>query len=139
MRQISIISGIVSLWLITSCMAMDPGIMVTDTINLNGTVTDDEGNPINHIRITLEWEDRAFSPLTVYTSTNGEFYADLDFYYLRYPTTVMIGLSDPDGPENGGEFAAKTYAITIHEAGPLKPITCRLTRATASESSPQSL
>ena len=139
MRQISIISGIVSLWLITSCMAMDPGIMVTDTINLNGTVTDDEGNPINHIRITLEWEERAFSPLTVYTSTNGEFYADLDFYNLRYPTTVMIGLSDPDGPENGGEFAAKTDAITIHEAGPLKPITYRLTRATASESSPQSL
>ena len=139
MRQISIISGIVSLWLITSCMAMDPGFMVTDTINLNGTVTDDEGNPINHIRITLEWEERAFSPLTVYTSTNGEFYADLDFYNLRYPTTVMIGLSDPDGPENGGEFAAKTDAITIHEAGPLKPITYRLTRATASESSPQSL
>ena len=139
MKQISIISGIVSLWLITSCMAMDPGIMVTDTINLNGTVTDDEGNPINHIRITLEWEDRAFSPLTVYTSTNGEFYADLDFYYLRYPTTVLIGLSDPDGPENGGEFAAKTDAITIHEAGPLEPITYRLTRATASESSPQSL
>jgi hypothetical protein len=120
-------------------MAMDPGIMVTDTINLNGTVTDDEGNPINHIRITLEWDDQAFSPLTVYTSTNGEFYADLDFYYLRYPTTVLIGLSDPDGPENGGEFAAKTDAITIDEAGPLKPITCRLTRATASESSPQSL
>ena len=139
MRQISIISGIVSLWLITSCMAMDPGIMVTDTINLNGTVTDDEGNPINHIRITLEWEERAFSPLTVYTSTNGEFYADLDFYNLRYPTTVMIGLSDPDGPENGGEFAAKTDAITIHEAGPPKPITSRLTRATPSESSPQSM
>ena len=139
MRQISIISGIVSLWLITSCMAMDPGIMVTATIILNGTVTDDEGNPINHIRITLEWEERAFSPLTVYTSTNGEFYADLDFYNLRYPTTVMIGLSDPDGPENGGEFAAKTDAITIHEAGPLKPITYRLTRATASENSPQSL
>ena len=137
MRQISIISGIVSLWLITSCMAMDPGIMVTDTINLTGTGTDDEGNPINHIRITLEWEDRAFSPLTVYTSTNGEFYADLDFYYLRYPTTVMIRLSDPDGSENGGEFAAKTDAITIH--GPLKPITYRLTRATASENSPQSL
>ena len=139
MRQISIISGIVSLWLITSCMAMDPGIMVTDTINLNGTVTDDEGNPINHIRITLEWEERAFSPLPVYASTNGEFYAALDFYNLRYPTTVMIGLSDPDGPENGGEFAAKTDAITIHEAGPLKPITYQLTRATASESSPQFL
>ena len=139
MRQISIILSATSLWLMSSCMAMDPGIMETDTINLNGMVTDDEGNPINHIRVTLEWADPAFSPLVVYTSTNGEFYADLDFYYLRYPTTVLIGLSDPDGPENGGEFAAKTDEITIHEAGPLEPITYRLTRATASESSPQSL
>ena len=139
MRRISIILSIMSLWLLTSCMAMEPGIMSTDTISISGIVTDDAGNPINHIRITLEWEDRAFSPLTVYTSTNGEFYADLDFYYLRYPTTVMIRLSDPDGSENGGEFAAKTDAITIHEAGPLEPITYQLTRATASESSPQSL
>ena len=128
-----------SLWLLTSCMAMEPGIMSTDTISISGIVTDDAGNPINHIRITLEWDDQAFSPLTVYTSTDGEFSADLDYYYLRYPTTVMIGLSDPDGPENGGEFAAKTDAITIHEAGPLEPITYQLTRATASESSPQSL
>jgi hypothetical protein len=119
-------------------MAMDSGIMRTDTINLNGIVTDDEGNPINHIRITLEWDDQAFSPLTVYTSTDGEFSADLDYYYLRYPTTVLIEISDPDGPENGGEFASKTDAVTI-EAGPLKPITYQLTRATASESSPQSL
>ena len=139
MKQISTILGIMSLWFLTSCMAMDSGIMRTDTINLNGIVTDDEGNPINHIRITLEWDDQAFSPLTVYTSTDGEFSADLDYYYLRYPTTVLIEISDPDGPENGGEFAAKTDEITIHEAGPLEPITYQLTRATASESSPQSL
>ena len=128
-----------SLWLLTSCMAMEPGIMSTDTISISGVVTDDAGNPINHIKVTLEWDAPSFSPLDVYTSTNGEFYADLDFHYLRYPTTVSIGLSDPDGPENGGEFAAKTDAITIHEAGPLEPITYQLTRATASESSPQSL
>ena len=128
-----------SLWLLTSCMAMEPGIMSTDTISISGIVTDDAGKPINHIKVTLEWDAPSFSPLDVYTSTNGEFYADLDFHYLRYPTTVSIGLSDPDGPENGGEFAAKTDAITIHEAGPLEPITYRLSRATASESSPQSL
>ena len=139
MKRISTILGIMSLWFLTSCMAMDSGIMRTDTINLNGIVTDDEGNPINHIKVTLEWDEASFSPLSVYTSTNGEFYADLDFYYLRYPTTVSVELSDPDGPENGGEFVAKTDEITIHEAGPLEPITYQLTRATASESSPQSL
>lgn len=139
MRQISIILGIMSLWLLTSCMAMEPGVMETDTINLNGLVTDEADNPINHIKVTLEWDDKSFSPLVVYTSTSGEFHADLDFYYLHYPTTVSIELSDPDGPENGGEFETKTDEIRIFEEGPLEQITYRLTRATASVSSPQSL
>ena len=138
MRKISSILSIISLVLLTSCMAMEPGIMITDTINLNGTVIDDDGNPIEHIKVTFEWES-PFSPLDVYSSANGIFSADLDFTYLRYPITISIKLSDDDGPENGGEFAAKTDAITIPEAGPLEPITYQLTRATASESSPQSL
>ena len=139
MRQISIILSIISLWLISSCMAMDSGIMGTDTISLNGIVTDDEGNPINHIKVTLEWDDDYFSPLSVYTSTKGEFHADLDFCSLRCPTTVSLVLSDPDGPENGGEFETSTFEYTINEEGPVSQITYRLTRATASESSPQSL
>lgn len=139
MRQISIILSVISLWIMSSCMAMDPEIMGTETISLNGIVIDDDGNPINHIRVTLKWNDTAFSPLVVYTSTKGEFYADLDFYHLRYPTTVSIELADPDGPGNGGEFVTKTDEITIHEAGPLELITYRLTRATVSANSLQSL
>lgn len=138
MRKISSILSIISLVLLTSCMAMDPGIMITDTINLNGTVIDEAGNPIEHIRVTFEWES-PFSPLTVYSSSNGIFSADLDFTYLTYPITISIELSDADGPENGGEFESKTDEITIFEEGPLSPITKQLTRATASESSPQSL
>ena len=138
MRKISSILSIISLVLLTSCMAMEPGIMITDTINLNGTVIDDDGNPIEHIKVTFEWES-PFSPLTVYSSANGIFSADLDFTYLTYPITISIELSDADGPENGGEFESKTDEITIFEEGPLAPITYQLTRATASESSPQSL
>ena len=138
MRKISSILSIISLVLLTSCMAMEPGIMVTDTINLNGTVIDEAGNPIEHIRVTFEWES-PFSPLTVYSSSNGIFSADLDFTYLTYPITISINLSDADGPEYGGEFESKTDEITIFEEGPLSPITYQLTRATASESSPQSL
>ena len=124
--------------LLTSCMAMDPGIMITDTINLNGTVIDEAGNPIEHIRVTFEWES-PFSPLTVYSSANGIVSADLDFTYLTYPITISINLSDIDGLEYGGEFESKTYEITIFEEGDMSPITYQLTRATASESSPQSL
>ena len=138
MRKISSILSIISLVLLTSCMAMDPGIMITDTINLNGTVIDKAGNPIEHIRVTFEWES-PFSPLTVYSSANGIFSADLDFTYLTYPITISINLSDADGPEYGGEFESKTHEITIFEEGDMSPITCQLTRATASESSPQSL
>ena len=138
MRKISSILSIISLVLLTSCMAMEPGIMITDTINLNGTVIDDDGNPIEHIKVTFEWES-PFSPLDVYSSANGIFSADIDFTYLTYPITISIKLSDDDGPEYGGEFESKTDEITIFEEGPLSPITKQLTRATASESSPQSL
>ena len=138
MRKISSILSIISLVLLTSCMAMDPGIMITDTINLNGTVIDEAGNPIEHIRVTFEWES-PFSPLTVYSSANGIVSADLDFTYLTYPITISINLSDIDGLEYGGEFESKTYEITIFEEGDMSPITYQLTRATASESSPQSL
>jgi hypothetical protein len=138
MRKISGILSILSLVLLTSCMAMEPGIMITDTINLNGTISDDTDNPIEHIKVTFEWES-PFSPLHVYSSANGIFSADLEFSNLTYPITISVTLSDDDGPEYGGEFETKTDEITIPEAGPLKPITYRLTRATASESSPQSL
>lgn len=136
MRKISSILGIMVLLLLTSCMAMDAGYM--ETINLNGTVTDEDGTPIEHIKVTLNWKS-PFSPLTVYSSANGIFSADLDFTYLTYPITISIELSDADGPENGGEFESKTDEITIFEEGPLSSITYQLTHATASESSPQSL
>lgn len=136
MRRISSILSILVLLLLTSCMAMDAGYV--ETINLNGTITDETGAPIEHIKVTLNWES-SYSPLTVYSSANGIFSADLDFPYLRYPITISIELSDADGPENGGEFESKTDEITIFEEGPLAPITYQLTHATASESSPQSL
>ena len=138
MRKITGISGIVALLLMTSCMAMEPGMMATDTVNLNGMVTDENENPIEHIKVTFTW-DSPFSPLSVYSSANGIFAADLDFYQLTYPVTIAIEMSDTDGPENGGEFESRTDEIIILEEGPLSPITYRLTRATASESSPQSL
>lgn len=138
MRQIHIIFGIMSLWLLTSCMAMEPGVMERDTIHLNGIVTDEVENPIEHIKVTLEWDSPA-SPIIVYSSANGLFSADLDFYGLTYPITISLDLEDTDGPENGGEFETKTDEITILEEGPLAQITYRLSRATASESSPQSL
>ena len=136
MRKISGIFGIMALLLLTSCMAMDAGYM--ETINLNGTITDETGTPIEHIKVTLNWQS-SYSPLTVYSSANGIFSADLDFPYLRYPITISIELSDTDGPENGGEFASKTDEIIIFEEGPLAPITYQMTLATALESSPQSL
>ena len=136
MKRVSSILSILVLLLLTSCMAMDAGYV--ETINLNGTITDETGTPIEHIKVTLTWQS-SYSPLTVYSSANGIFSADLDFPYLRYPITISIEMSDSDGPENGGEFESKTDEITIFEEGPLAPITYQLTLATASESSPQSL
>ena len=144
MKKVSIILLTLTLWIMTSCSAGIPydSSNIADTISLTGMVTDEEDNPIEHIRIAMEW-DSPFSPMVVYSSANGIFQADLDFSYLRYPITISLEMSDTDGPDNGGEFETRKDEITIMEDSdinmPLTPITYRLTRATASESSPQSL
>ena len=144
MKKVSIILMTLTLWLVASCSAGGPydGPYIAETISLTGLVTDEEENPINHIRIFMEW-DSPFSPIAVYSSANGIFQADLDFSYIRYPLTISLEISDIDGHENGGEFETRTDTITLLERSdinsPLSSIIYRLTRATASENSPQSL
>ena len=81
--------------------------------------------------------------MVVYSSPKGIFTADIEFIELTYPITVSVEISDIDGKENGGLFQTRNDEFTILEenyAGTSNaPIVYRLTRATASESSPQSL
>jgi putative lipoprotein (rSAM/lipoprotein system) len=107
--------------------------------NIRGVVKDSDGEPLNHIKVTVGYGE-GISPMTVYTSMKGEFIADLD----PSATMLTVTLEDIDGEENGGLFETLTDQITIiwddfsDEAEMISLEYC-LTRATASESSLQSL
>ena len=112
-----------------------------DEIRLEGLVIDAESEaPVNHMEILIEWESDE-SPVVVYTSDKGRFSTMLAAPD-SYPAVISLTISDIDGEENGGLFKSHSENITFfkedyfHEPSIL---TYRLSRATASESSPQSL
>ena len=143
MKGASIIPAILALGIIGSCMApIHSDMYDTERINVNGLVVDENEKPINHIKVTMEW-DSPYSPMVVYSSPKGDFSAALEFYRQTYPVTVSVTISYIDGEENGGLFQTRNDEFTILEEGYSSdsnaPIVYQLTRATASESSQQSL
>lgn len=139
--RIFILTGILSLML-TSCSkeAAYDGTYY-DGIRLEGLVLDAENKtPVNHMEIRIEWES-AESPVVIYTSDKGRFSTILAAPEA-YPAVISLTITDIDGEENGGLFEGLSDKITILEEGDYNGpsiLTYSLSRATASESSPQSL
>jgi hypothetical protein len=135
-KTLRIITGIIAWAVISSCSAGYDYYIPAHKL-ICGTVTDTEGNLLNHIKISFDCgEDEG--PMSVYTSLKGEFIADL----ATDATIISIKVEDIDGEDNGGLFETITDQITILEDNLLKEETItleyRLSRATVSESSPQS-
>lgn len=110
--------------------------------NIQGIVTDAEGNPINHIKITLQWEGDD-NQLSVYSSSKGEFIADLEWSGKGQPKSLNVTLEDIDGEENGGLFESIRDQVMLLEENGLEwseviTLDYRMTRATASENNRQS-
>ena len=135
-KTLRIITGFIAWAVISSCSA-GYDYHIPDNMQICGTVTDTEGNPINHIKISFNCGEHE-GAMSVYTSLNGEFIADM----ATDATIISIKVEDIDGEDNGGLFESITDQITILEDDILKEDTItldyRLNRATASESSPQS-
>lgn len=137
-RLTRFISGLIAAAAVSSCMAFDAEIQEQMGV-IQGIVTDMEGTPLNHIKVVLDYGDD-LGQLTVYTSLKGEFIADI----YQPATMLTITLEDIDGEENGGLFNTLKDQITIIDGNILNneeisTLEYRLTRATASESTPQSL
>ena len=92
-NKLRIITGFI-IWAIVSSCSADYDHYIPAPIQIRGTVTDTEGNPVNHIKITFDCGEREAS-LTVYTSLKGEFIADL----ATKATIIKINLEDIDGIE----------------------------------------
>lgn len=127
-----------------SCMTADPfpGVDSPDTGDsdkLVGYVTDTDDNSIEHIKVTLDWNNGTYQEIK-YTDSYGQFQTDCWQPATREAVTLAITIEDVDGEENGGFFEPVSETIILFENGVqdiVDPMVFRLNRATASESSPQ--
>lgn len=144
MRKMILICAAALLSMISSCSkadmeAADSG----EFIILAGIVVDENSVPVNHIKVTAEWDSKD-SPIEVYSSSKGIFMLELDATGLDYPLMITLTFTDIDGEDNGGIFMQSVSKVVFMEKDdPTDEIpsipTYQLTHATASESSQQSL
>ena len=110
-----------------------------DSDKLVGYVTDTDDNSIEHIKVTLDWNNGTYQEIK-YTDSYGQFQTDCWQPATREAVTLAITIEDVDGEENGGLFEPVSETIILFENGVqdiVDPMVFRLNRATASESSPQ--
>ena len=112
---------------------------VGDSDKIVGYVTDTDDNSIEHIKVTLDWNNGTYQEIK-YTDSYGQFQTDCWQPATREAVTLAITIEDVDGEENGGLFEPVSETIILFENGVqdiVDPMVFRLNRATASESSPQ--
>lgn len=81
--------------------------------SVTGCVNDIDGNPIEHIQVTLEWEGKGIKDIS-YTSSEGIFKSEAHLSN-KGETMVTITLEDIDGDENGGQFETVVENIVLFE------------------------
>lgn len=112
---------------------------------VTGIVTDRSNNPIEHIKVTLAWENSRL-PIETFTSSEGKFRSEIIIDETDgSPATINITLEDIDGEENGGLFETHAESFLIEtensaesETPHVIDLVFRLNPATGEESSPQS-
>lgn len=140
MKKISIFAF--SAIILASCSA-EADMMEGPRPMVQGTVADQEGNPIEHIQAVLDWENTERTD-TVYTSSDGIF-RSAALIPEGGSTTLVITLEDIDGDKNGGLYEKATETIVLFEEDLTENenavslnLSFRLNPATPSESNPQS-
>ena len=102
-----------------------------------GHVTDTSGTAIEHIKVTLDWNDGAFSE-TQYTNSDGEFSSAIWKAEEDMVKSLTIKLEDIDGEENCGCCESLSETFTVFEDNSVTTLDFRLNHATSSENIPQS-
>lgn len=133
------IYGFIALTAVSACSAAVNQDLTSTIGNIHGIVTDTDGNPLNHIKVILDY-GAGHETMTVYTSMKGEFFADMD----SSTSTIKITLEDIDGEDNGGLFEPMTDQIMIMDeylqnGQEIINLEYRLTLSTVSANSPLSL
>lgn len=103
-----------------------------------GQITDSDGNPIEHIKVTIGI--KGMQTVSAYTSSEGIFIISIDDSSLQIDQIEVL-IEDVDGEEFGGHFATvnDTVQIDDYQNDRFKlSLDYRLTLSTASEYIPQS-
>lgn len=101
--------------LICCSCAMESDMGVENIPHVNGRVTDLEGNPLEHIKVTFEWGGADADPSIVYTSSEGIFNTEfIECWDTAGGMTVTVTLEDIDGEENGGSFESSSDKMIIY-------------------------
>lgn len=146
MRRIcNILTVCLTVILYASCEAGPPmSDQIANKPVISGKITDQEGNPIEHIKVIIDWGAYLMSPDIEYTNSDGEFSVRIRYSGENgQPATITIRMTDIDGEENGGLFETLTETLTLFEediytSNKVINLAYRLNHATASENSPQS-
>lgn len=140
MKKSGIIYAMLALSILAqACMSapLMEDVQTGQTDRIEGLVTDMDGTPIEHIKVTLDWNQGKYQDIE-YTDSHGQFSAAIWSSDTRESTSLTITLEDIDGKENGGEFESLTDNVTFfdnEESPAIEPLVYRLNHATASESS----
>jgi putative lipoprotein (rSAM/lipoprotein system) len=108
-----------------------------DFTGVAGKVTDSKGNPIEHIKVTIETD--GIQCVSAYTSSEGIFIISIDDTSLKI-SQIQVLIEDVDGEDFGGYFETlkDTVQIDEYQEGGLRlSLDYRLTLSTASEYIPQ--
>lgn len=111
-------------------------------IIIRGSVTDQEGTALEHIRISAASDQTG--TITCYSSSDGRFQCSLPLNSRKENIVMTVRIDDIDGQDNNGLYEGKEDTITIFEEELRKtPVTIdlntyRLNPSTASENIPQS-
>ena len=84
-----------------------------------GTITDEEGDPLERIKVTISTPSG--ETLSVYTSSNGHYLAEMDILPSQC-SYIEIVIEDIDGPENGGQYKKISDRITIESDRKDRPV-----------------
>ena len=109
-----------------------------DFTGVAGKVTDSKGNPIEHIKVTVE--AKGLQAVSAYTSSEGIFIISIDDTSLKI-SQIQVLIEDIDGEDFGGyyETLKDTVQIDEYQEDVLRlSLDYRLTLSTASEYNPQS-
>jgi hypothetical protein len=81
---------------------------------LKGTVTSDNGSPIEHLEVRVDLSKR-MSPKTLYTSSDGKFQFDITGKEAKNIKNITITLTDIDEEANGGLFDTIVEEIHLYD------------------------